>query len=344
MGILVKTRILLAAAAAALAVTGLGAAAGTAHADTLTQHGTYYFNSDSANVNSGDNTIRATPFSPNSVFPDASQQLTANGVQLSATGGSDSGVIYPLGHLSSLFNSNGQFVPPVIDGTGLENYNLYFDTSGDGTFFGYPATATAYTYSSFDGDNKCALGPVNGAAPSVSCDGTWSGNNASTTAIPDAPANEPYTMTKIRAFFAANTTGDTDPLVWAWIGIGDNASGTVTGTVTSVDGSNLVTDTPPPPPTAPVVVLSHGKAVAVAPTRETISWQQSHPSWIKTVITGPGPINGHVGYVDVTGSTGTAVYTGLESGHTYTVHTFPEATKGGASVGTTGYVTFVTEK
>jgi hypothetical protein len=148
-------------------------------------------------------------------------------------------------------------------------------------------------------------------------------------------------MLQVKNFFAANTTGDTDPLVWAWIGIGDNASGTVTATVASVDGKALVNS---PPPAAAVVVLSHGKGTAVAPTRETVTWQQSSPSWIKTVITGPGPINGHVGYVDVTGSTGTAAYTGLESGHTYTVHTYPEATKNGASVGTTGYVTFVTEK
>lgn len=330
----------LAIAAAAIAACGLAfGVSGTAHAATVTQHGSYTFNSDSPNVFGGDNAIRATPFSANSVFPDASESLTASGVALSATGEADAGIIYPLGRLSSLFDANGQFVPPVIDGTGLANYNLYFDTNGDSTYFGYPGGSATYTYSAFDGDNKCALGPVNGAAPVVSCDGTWAGNNAVTTAIPDTPANEPYTMLQIKNFFAANTTGDTDPLVWAWIGIGDNASGTVTGTIASVDGSPLVTVTTSPPAAA-TVTLSAGHVVAgsLLPNRAEVAWTATPAAAeYKVTLVGPNFPGGRTNTVKVAA----AYYTGLADRHTYAVYVTPE-TASGVPDGAQGHVTFVT--
>jgi polyvinyl alcohol dehydrogenase (cytochrome) len=85
----------------------------------------------------------------------------------------------------------------------------------------------------------------------------------------------------------------------------------------------------PPAPTA-IPVLSHGRAVATAPTRETVTWDQTVPSWEKFTIVGPGAINGHVGWVPP-GIT-TAYYSGLASHHGYTVTYTPYTAKNGSPV------------
>jgi hypothetical protein len=91
------------------------------------------------------------------------------------------------------------------------------------------------------------------------------------------------------------------------------------------------------------VRLSGGRSYSVSPTRENYSWVQSRPSWDKLTIVGPGPINGHVGYVNAMHPGRVyAYYTGLESKHTYVVTIQPQFTPGGAPAGPSGRVTFVT--
>lgn len=81
------------------------------------------------------------------------------------------------------------------------------------------------------------------------------------------------------------------------------------------------------PKPAPIPVLSHGRAVATAPTREIVTWQQTVPSWEKFVIVGPGAINGHVGWVPP--GTEIGYYAGLEAHHGYTVTYTPYTAKYG---------------
>jgi hypothetical protein len=94
---------------------------------------------------------------------------------------------------------------------------------------------------------------------------------------------------------------------------------------------------PPPPPPPAKNVLSDGHVVSgtLLPTRATVAWDQSIPTADTLTINGPGAINGHVGHVPA--GTTQGAYSGLESGHTYTVTIV-------TSDGTTGRVTFVTTK
>lgn len=126
--------------------------------------------------------------------------------------------------------------------------------------------------------------------------------------------------------------------------------GTVTVTAADFGGVQASTSfgiTVSPASTAPApVIIGHGVATAVAPTREGVSWSQNAMSWVKLVIVGPGPINGHVSYVYVPTSAESVggTYTGLDSGHGYTVTLTPEATKGGAAIGPSPHLYFVTER
>jgi hypothetical protein len=69
---------------------------------------------------------------------------------------------------------------------------------------------------------------------------------------------------------------------------------------------------------APVPVLSGGRAT-VNNTRAVVTWKCSQPAHFRLTITGPGKINGRMATVTVP----RAVYTGLESGHTYSVKIQP---------------------
>lgn len=90
--------------------------------------------------------------------------------------------------------------------------------------------------------------------------------------------------------------------------------------------------------TTPAPVLSDGHSTAVAPTREDISWASTvEPGSWKLTIAGPGPINGQTNTVSIPAG----AYTGLESGHTYTVTV--QQLVGGVAEGTAGKITFVTE-
>lgn len=111
-------------------------------------------------------------------------------------------------------------------------------------------------------------------------------------------------------------------------------------TLTNVqyDGASPVAPTPPPAQ----VTLSHGQSIKVANTRENILFQQSGPAWDKFTIVGPGAINGHVGWVQVTAAGQvTGAYTGLEFGHGYTVYIQPEVTKNGPPAGLQGHIYFI---
>lgn len=75
---------------------------------------------------------------------------------------------------------------------------------------------------------------------------------------------------------------------------------------------------------AKVPVLSHGQATATAPTRETVSYQQSGAaSWDKFYIVGPGAINGHQGWVNGKLGLNFGYYSGLLAKHGYTVYYTP---------------------
>jgi hypothetical protein len=93
------------------------------------------------------------------------------------------------------------------------------------------------------------------------------------------------------------------------------------------DDGNLVQDgnitgllAPPPV----IIRLSHGQGTATAPTRETVSFQQSGTaSWDEFYIVGPGPINGHKGWVNGKVGLNFGYYEGLEANHGYTVYYTP---------------------
>jgi Putative Ig domain len=155
------------------------------------------------------------------------------------------------------------------------------------------------------------------------------------------------TATPVLQISAQTTSSDTAGLTIAVTGLPDGLSfnatnNTVTGTpaadaasgaatVTARDaygqtGTTTIGYTVQPKP-VPVPVLSHGKGIATAPTREIVTWQQTVPSWEKFVIVGPGPINGHVGWVPPGIQIG--YYSGLSAHHGYTVTFTPYTAKGG---------------
>jgi hypothetical protein len=88
---------------------------------------------------------------------------------------------------------------------------------------------------------------------------------------------------------------------------------------------------------APVPVLSHGRATANN-TRATVTWKCTQAVHFRVTITGPGKINGRMATVTVP----RAVYTGLESGHTYSVKIQPLVNN--KAVGKSGIVVFKTTR
>jgi hypothetical protein len=145
---------------------------------------------------------------------------------------------------------------------------------------------------------------------------------------------------------ASTTSSDTTGISFSATGLPDgltlNSNHTITGTPAADAKSGIATVTArdaygqvgtatisftvnPAPP-----VLSHGKGVATAPTRETVTWQQTLPSWEKFTIVGPGAINGHVGWVPP--GTEVGYYAGLEAHHGYTVTYTPYTAKNGSPI------------
>lgn len=221
----------LAAATLALAVT-----AGTASAASSTsraaakppvaaKRGSYQFASDTATTSPAEWIIRNSPLS----FSDSSQSVGKNGVNLSITPGSsgyaDSGVIVALGRLDTLFNASGTYVAPKIVASSDTAVNYYFGTDGSTT--GYLSFNSAGVYEGPGGDN---LASISGD----SADFTTFAQGNTTIGLSGT-----MTMEAVLAAYKANTSGTTNPEVWAWIGI-DGASHE-TATVTSVNGTPLVT-------------------------------------------------------------------------------------------------------
>lgn len=82
-----------------------------------------------------------------------------------------------------------------------------------------------------------------------------------------------------------------------------------------------------PPPV--VIRLSHGHGTSTAPTRETVSFQQSGAaSWDEFYIVGPGAINGHRGWVNAKVGLNFGYYSGLLAHHGYTVYYTPVQARG----------------
>jgi hypothetical protein len=226
--------------ASVLALGGLVAASASAGVRPSTtyysKNGSYQFASNYTDGSSTPFLVSNSPFG----YSDAAQTLGATkggpGVDLSVSGSpsyASSAVIVGLGKLDSLF-SNGQFAPPVINGSGNLQYNLYFDTNANAEYFGW-GTHDPYSYAGMDGDNAACMGAANNTS-----------DNADFTCFPGetATAGGPalsgqMTMEQVQAAFEARTDGGTtNPEVWAWIGI--QTSPDATGYVTSVNGIPLV--------------------------------------------------------------------------------------------------------
>jgi hypothetical protein len=153
-----------------------------------------------------------------------------------------------------------------------------------------------------------ATSPLSITASTTSSD--TAGISLSATGLPDGlTLNSNYTITGTPAADAKSGTAT----IAAKDAYGQVGTATISFTVN------------PAPP-----VLSHGKAVATSPTRETVTWQQTVPSWEKFTIVGPGAINGHVGWVPP--GTEVGYYAGLEAHHGYTVTYTPYNAKNGSPI------------
>jgi hypothetical protein len=233
---IVKKLIPLCAVAASL--TGVILAAGPASAAPVyAKGGSYQFASNYTDGTSTPYLVSNSPFS----YSDASQSLGASGVTLSAKGSAyaSSGVIVDLGPLSKLFDSTGKFVPPRVSGTGTDFpqvvYNLYFDTNGDHTYFGW-GSHDPYSYSGMDGDSAASLGPVNTGGDQA--DFTTFAGQAGASDLNGALKGQ-MTMEAVQQAFANRTdNGSTDPEVWAWIGV--QTTPDQTANITSVNENGNV--------------------------------------------------------------------------------------------------------
>jgi len=255
-----KAILTLGAAVVAAAVVAVPAAASAA--PVYAKNSTYQFASNYTDGTSTPFLVSNSPFS----YSDAKQSLGAGGVTISAAGPAyaSSGVIVDLGKLSTLFNASGQFVPPKVTGTGTDFpqlvYNLYFDTNGDHTYFGW-GSHDPYSYTGKNGDSAASMGPVD-----------TTGDQADFTTFAGQPGASDLggnltgqmNMEAVQQAFANNTGGTTDPEVWAWIGA--QTTPDQTATITSVNGTNLVSTY-----AAPVT----GLKVTPGYTSLTASWKAS---------------------------------------------------------------------
>lgn len=147
-----------------------------------------------------------------------------------------------------------------------------------------------------------------------------------------------------QAFESTSGVTVTEGTDWSWT----YATGCETWIDSQADGDgNVPADGNITGKVCPVPVLYDGTAVYVAPTRENVQFKQTVASVDKFVIVGPGPINGHVGWVNASGggAVNAAVYSGLDAKHGYTVLYTPYTAVNGHQVKgtTTGYVYFVSD-
>ncbi len=221
----------------ALAVTSASAAT------TYSKNANYQFASNYTSGTSTPFVVSNHPFS----IATANQKLAANGVDLSVSGSpkyASSAIIALLGRLSTMFNSSGKFVPPAIVGSNNLLYNLYFDTNGNETYFGWGAH-DPYTFTSELGDSAASMGAVNNTMDAANFTTFASEPGSGNAAV---GLSGTMTMENVRKAFANRTNGVKNPLVWAWIGI--QTTPNQTGYITSVDGVKQVkTTTTFPAPT-----------------------------------------------------------------------------------------------
>ncbi len=222
----------------ALAVTSASATT------TYSKNANYQFASNYTLGSSKPFVVSNSPFS----FASANQKLRANGVDLSVSGSpsyASSAIIALLGRLSTMFNSSGKFVHPAIVGSNNLLYNLYFDTNGNETYFGWGAH-DPYTFTSELGDSAASMGAVNNTMDAANFTTFASEPGSGNAAV---GLSGTMTMENVRKAFANRTDhGVKNPLVWAWIGI--QTTPNQTGYITSVDGVKQVkTTTTFPAPT-----------------------------------------------------------------------------------------------
>ncbi len=160
-----------------------------------------------------------------------------------------------------------------------------------------------------------------------------SSNTPNATLVPKTmTGNSESTTDWVQQFFPDGVTGKEPTLTaWKWTYADsadcqtwvDELGGTAatSGDITGVD-------------VCPV--LSGGKAVSTK-TGATITWSSTHTSTFQLTIVGPGKINGHTAKV----TKPEAVYSGLSSGHSYTVTIQPLV--GGVAEGKAGKITFKTK-
>jgi hypothetical protein len=229
------------AGAAAIAAASAGALApGVANAATTsasyTQNGSYQFASDTYDYNgtTGDYIVNDSPES----HSDSGQSLGSDGVDLSiepsTSGYSDSGIIVPLGTLSSLFNSAGAYVGPKIAGSSNLGANFYFGTNGSTTSSGTLNGSDVLTGA--DGDSYASVG-VSGTTADFSTFAGYSGTGTLFTDL-SGSVSMPAVAADYKTEDGYEGVKTDDPEVWAWIGISGNAA--ETGHVTSVNGADLV--------------------------------------------------------------------------------------------------------
>jgi len=284
--------------AVAASLTGVILAAGPASAAPVyAKGGSYQFASNYTDGSSTPFMVSNSPFS----YQDASQSLGANGVTVSATASNyaSSGVIVDLGKLSTLFDSSGNFVPPKVSGTGTDFpqvlYNLYFDTSGNGQYFGWDGSHDPYSYTSMNGDSAASMGQVNTGGDQA--DFTTFASQQGVNDLGGALTGQ-KSMEAVQQAFANNTGGTTDPEVWAWIGVQTTPNPNQTANITSVNENgdilNLVSTY-----AAPVT----GLKVTPGYTSLTATWKPSSAATGYNVTVTQNNGSTLIGKATVTGTT-----------------------------------------
>lgn len=296
------------AGAAALAAATAGSLAPVAAnaATTYTENGSYQFASNEAN---GNWQMSDSPISDSA----GSESLGANGVTLTASGDNASNygtaeIVVNLGPLSKLYDSSGNFQAPSVkttDGSAATYTNYYVDANGD-----HEPLSFSYNGAVYEGPGGDNLFTLDGSGD-ADLNGWQQGNDLITQGM---------TMQQVEQAYQGRTGGTTDPTVWAAIGVQSTDASTVTATVASVNGTDLVNAVTPPPPA--------GSKPAAPPKGVTVTNVTAHGVAFKW-----NPDAGATAYqIILTDNTGRQVYakqekatslgigSGLRSGINYRIH------------------------
>jgi hypothetical protein len=203
----------------------------------------------------------------------------------------------------------------TVDHQGAGNPRWVIEFHNGTYLFGYPAA----------GDNASKLSwtlePSGKAEPDYA------------TALKDAQAGG--ADDQVTAAFIVEDTGNPDT--------------TVNLTNVTYNGEAVVQYVAPPPPAAKPYLYG-GHAVDIAPTRENVYFSLGGvktPTWVHFQIFGPGPIDGHQGWVLAQPGENVGVYTGLEANHTYVSFYTPVTGRGSTTQipgSHGGHVTFVSNQ